>query len=81
MTHLRQAAARQALALGCPQPPSSRRGVTMACQGGGFNALSPPAGVCLSNGALQNIKFQAPNLKVLGVGFQVSGRRNIEANT
>ncbi len=35
-----QATARQALALGCPQPPSSRQGVTMACQGGGFRSLS-----------------------------------------
>jgi hypothetical protein len=31
-----------------------------------------------SAGAMQNIKFQAPNLRVLGVGCQVSGKRNIE---
>jgi len=35
----------------------------------------------LRGGALQNIKFQAPNLKVSGVGCQVSGKRNIEAET
>ena len=29
----------------------------------------------------QNPKFQAPNLKVSGVGCQVSGKRNIEAET
>jgi hypothetical protein len=28
---------------------------------------------------MQNIKFQAPNLRVSGVGCQVSGKRNIEA--
>jgi hypothetical protein len=27
------------------------------------------------NGALQNIKFQAPNLRVLAVGCKVSGVR------
>jgi hypothetical protein len=32
-----------------------------------------------SAGALQNIKLQAPNRKVSGVGFQVSGKRKIEA--
>ena len=34
-----------------------------------------------SNGALQNIKFQAPQLKVSGVRCQVSGKRNREAET
>jgi hypothetical protein len=35
--------------------------------------LSPLAAVCWSGGVLQNIKLQAPNLSVLGVGCQVSG--------
>jgi hypothetical protein len=34
-----------------------------------------------SDGALQNIKFQEPNLRVLGVRCRVSGRRNIKAVT
>jgi hypothetical protein len=34
-----------------------------------------------SSGALQNIKFQAPNLKVSGVGFQVSGKKNKKSET
>jgi hypothetical protein len=29
-----------------------------------------------SGGALQNNKSQAPNLRVLGVGCQVSGKKN-----
>jgi len=29
-----------------------------------------------SEEAMQNIKFQAPNLKVSGVGCQVSGKNN-----
>jgi hypothetical protein len=29
-----------------------------------------------SGGALQNIKFQSPNLRVSGVGCQVSGKKN-----
>jgi hypothetical protein len=36
----------------------------------------PLAAVCWSDGALQNIKFQAPNFKVSGVGCQVSGKKN-----
>jgi hypothetical protein len=34
-----------------------------------------------SNGALQNIKFQAPNLKVSGVRCQVSGKKNKKSET
>jgi hypothetical protein len=32
-----------------------------------------------SSGVLQKLKFQAPNLRVLGVRCQVSGKRNKEA--
>ena len=39
------------------------------------------AEVCRSNGALKNIKFQAPNLRVSGVRCRVSGKRNLEAET
>jgi hypothetical protein len=43
----------------------------------GFPILRQSAGVMewWSNGALKNIKFQAPNLRVSGVGCQVSGRK------
>jgi hypothetical protein len=44
-----------------------------------LNAHSPLAAVCWSDGALQNIKFQAPNLRVSGVppeADQVSGKKN-----
>ena len=34
-----------------------------------------------STGALKNIIFQAPNLKVSGVRFRVSGKRNMQAET
>ena len=44
----------------CPQPPSSRPGVTMARQGGDFNSLLL---MRECGGALENIKFQAPKLR------------------
>jgi hypothetical protein len=47
----------------------------------GLSGLSPLAAVCWSGGALENIKFQALSLRVSGVGCQVSGKRNIEAET
>jgi hypothetical protein len=34
-----------------------------------------------SDGASQNIKFQAPNLRVSGVGCQVSGKKNKNTET
>jgi len=34
-----------------------------------------------SNGALQNIKFQAPSLRVSGVGCQVSGTKDKKTET
>jgi hypothetical protein len=34
-----------------------------------------------SNGALQNIKFQAPSLRVSGVGCQVSGKKDKQTET
>jgi hypothetical protein len=34
-----------------------------------------------SNGALKNIKSQAANLKVSGVGCQVSGKKNKNTET
>jgi len=43
--------------------------------------LFPLAAVCWSDGARQNIKFQAPNLKVSGVGCQVSGKKNKKSET
>jgi hypothetical protein len=39
----------------------------MARQGGGLNGHSPLAAVSWSDGALQNIKFQALSLRVSGV--------------
>jgi len=50
----------------------------------GTTIVFPPCGSLLewwSNGALRNIKFQAPSLRVSGVGCQVSGERKIEAET
>jgi hypothetical protein len=41
----------------------------------------PRAKICWSNEALQNIKFQAPNLRVSGVGCQVSGKKNKNTET
>jgi hypothetical protein len=44
----------------------------------------PSAAVCWSDGALQNIKFQALSLRVSGVppeADQVSGKKHVEAET
>jgi hypothetical protein len=41
----------------------------------------PLAAVCWSDGALQNIKFQALSLGVSGVGCQVSGKKNKKTET
>jgi hypothetical protein len=50
----------------------------MACQGGGFVRLSF---MQKSAEALQNIKSQAPNLRVSGVGCQVSGKKDKKTET
>jgi hypothetical protein len=44
----------------------------------------PRAKICWSNEALQNIKFQAPNLRVSGVppeADQMSGKKNKNTET
>jgi hypothetical protein len=39
----------------------------------GLQSSFPSCGSLMGDGALQNIKFQATNLRVSGVGVQVSG--------
>ncbi len=60
---------------------SGSKDTALGCLLRGLNGLSPLAAVSWSDGALQNIKFQALSLRVSGVGCQVSGKRNIKAET
>ena len=58
------------LVLSHRQPPSSSQGVTTACQGGGFNGLSP---LRQSAGVLESMKSQAPSTKLqINLKFQYS---------
>jgi hypothetical protein len=46
-----------------------------------LNALSSHAAVCWSDETLQNIKFQAPNLRVSGVGCQGRKTKKLKPET
>ena len=50
--------------LGCPLSPSSRQGVTMACQGGDLNALSP---LRQSTGVVEHWKISNSKHQILGL--------------
>ncbi len=59
----------------------SQKNPALDCTLRGLECSFPLAAVCWSDGALKNIKFQAPNLRVSGVGCQVSGKKNKKTET